>query len=316
MKLVILALTLMSALVSASERVLIISPHGGLGNRLRSICNAIIISQQTGRKVYHTWIPLEVEHHTQHVKDAQLAGWKGYFKDSKDIPIATKKNVPLVDKCYSEWLPEHYWYKHQNIAQKIWCNNVDVSQVKENVDAITTCGSRDHTILIETSMPIKLSVSAGGLTQDEHKTKMSEIYAQYFKPQSYYINVLDQLQSVDICIAIRRGDFLQYFKEAQQSLVDVGVWINNITTSVNEGDSKSFVIFSDDVALRDGLRDIYTESYTPKFPNNRKGKPWDSSFLEFLYLATKCQHIYGTPSSSFSQQAALFGNVYYDPIPI
>ena len=39
--------------------------------------------------------------------------------------------------------------------------------------------------------------------------------------------------------------------------------------------------------------------------------------MEFLFMATKCDYLWGTPKSSFSEEAGAFrGKSHYSPIPV
>ena len=76
------------------------------------------------------------------------------------------------------------------------------------------------------------------------------------------------------------------------------------------------MIFSDDSELVEYLTSLpgITQEY-PLFSNMlRKLLPHQKAMTTFLFLAFKCQIIYGTPTSSFAQEAALFGNRSYDTV--
>lgn len=40
----------------------------------------------------------------------------------------------------------------------------------------------------------------------------------------------------------------------------------------------------------------------------------EKAMFDFLFLALKCEHIYGTPGSSFAQEASLYGLKHYGEI--
>jgi hypothetical protein len=67
-------------------------------------------------------------------------------------------------------------------------------------------------------------------------------------------------------------------------------------------------IFSDDIGYRNELRNII---HTPVHINIQDMKEWEIGFLEFLCLSYNCKIVCGTPHSSFSEQASIFGNKPY-----
>ena len=148
--------------------------------------------------------------------------------------------------------------------------------------------------MIESSYILKPSM----IDEQSWRQMLSRVYAVNFKPNP---NFVVPEEHYDVGISIRRGEFLHYFQEANQSREDLTKWI---TESFN---GLKVVIFSDDHEFRNKMR-IDTNYLNNPIEANES---WIKGFLEFLMLA-KCDRIYGTPSSSFAEEAALFGNKPYN----
>ena len=73
------------------------------------------------------------------------------------------------------------------------------------------------------------------------------------------------------------------------------------------------MIFSDDSELVEHLAALpgINQEYPLLSNMLKKLLPHQKAMTTFLFLALKCKEIYGTPVSSFAQEAALFGNRSY-----
>ena len=112
------------------------------------------------------------------------------------------------------------------------------------------------------------------------------------------IDILNIIPNLDIGISIRRGNLLDYYLEARQSKEDIISWINLKFQG-------SMIIFSDDWEFRDDIKNnIINNTF---YEHNLTLEKWEISFIEFLILAYKCNKIYGTPMSSFAEEAGKFG---------
>ena len=268
-------------------KVLIISPNGGFANRMRTLSAGFLIAELTGRTIYHWW---EIDN-TYHPNECSAslnpkkAGLDGYFT-LKDCPLAPLSNP---DICYTEWLPHEYWYSRQSNGQKKWIPNQLVKYT--NTDDILNDNS--SIILIESSFIYKPS----SIPVDQWQSMLTSAYKRYFYPLEKYLNLLPNTQ-YDIGISIRRNEFLYYFPEANQSMDDIIAWINKMFKD------KSVIIFSDDQSFRDAVR-IATGKLN--CIDDESLEEWEKGFVVFLTLAKCCNSIYGTPSSSFSFESALFG---------
>jgi len=253
-----------------SEKFLIMSPQAGFGNRLRSLASGILLALQTNRTFRYVWEDTNEMINLKHFKD--------YFEET--IFIYDKDNVKL-NSVYSEWKPEDYWYQKQSGGQrKFNFNNVlpvNLNLIKNDTSDI---------ILIETS---------NQLISDE---ELYQIYKTYFIPKEKYKNILNTIPEIETCLSIRRGNLLQYFPDSNQSFEELSKWIIS-------SQFKQMVIFSDDHKFRDNLREIF-----PQISIELNLEPFEVAFMEFLIMAFKCKTIYGTPHSSFSEQASIFGGKF------
>ena len=72
------------------------------------------------------------------------------------------------------------------------------------------------------------------------------------------------------------------------------------------------VCFSDD---KDFIEEFRNSFNIEVITITEKLESWELAFLEFLILAKKCKQIYGTPNSSFAEEAGLFyGKHHYNKI--
>jgi len=289
------------------DKTLIISPQSGLGNRLRAMAAAIIIAEQTNRRLYHAWTPSTPTDARPHVAPLQNLGFEHFFKFSEHIRPADKIQFPIIDMCFSEWLPNDGWYAAQSTAQSQWECIPLAKRFFQEIDPLAT--SRAEVILLETSHATRLSPSMGGYTSEqEWLSAMHKAYT-HLTPKQPYLNLLSNYETVDIGIHIRRGDMLQFFAESRQNLSDLLNWAFALSQHY------TIAIFTDD----NNLKQIFTQTISkhggrirnPAWPESIQIAEWELGFVEFLYLALKCKIVCGTPASSFSKEAAIYGNKPY-----
>ena len=258
------------------EKILIISPQAGFGNRLRAFASGIAISLRENRKPYYLWKD------TKHGHLQNLMDFTEFFEEK----ISKARKDIIIDEVLTEWMPGEYWYQFQSEGQREY----NYKNIKKIRDIFVT----DKTnVLLETS-----------LTLDITDDQMMHVYKTYFKPRKYYMDMLFQIQNnIDIGISIRRGNLLQYFPEANQSIEDIISWINSSFLG------KTIIIFSDDKNFRNEVKKSLKNvtclmNVEEIFPTLRG---YEVAFLEFLILSYNCEKIYGTPKSSFAEHASLFG---------
>ena len=67
--------------------LLIVSPQQGFGNRMRALSSAIVLAQQTGRRLAHCWIACDpVKNAPDFVNRLKLFGFEHFFEFSEFMP--------------------------------------------------------------------------------------------------------------------------------------------------------------------------------------------------------------------------------------
>lgn len=272
-----------------TEKVLIISPSAGMSNKFRALCSAIVLGNYLKRKVYYCWLSEEHEN-IQHVKEIQELKLTDLFDEQYLIP--EYKGESPIDLVYTEWLENSYWYNKQSIAQRKYAGNITKIQIGNNVEEIKKCDA--NVILIETSLTLYL---------DEYKdlleVMMSDVYNRNFKANIKFASLITNFNKDYISVAIRRGDLLAYFIEARQSYEDILQWLKKF-------DKNKLIIFSNDFPFRNRLRKELGITNNIDFLYEGLNDS-EKGFLEFLFISSCSKVVYGTPCSSFYEQAAIHG---------
>lgn len=321
---------------NANDKWLIISPQAGFGNRLRAMCSGILLAKKLGRKPMHAWLPEreeEVMKHTrvEHLQQTRMRHWTDYFVASEKLP-AIDDNVLRREcktiKCYTEWLPGDFWYPAQSRCQRhLAALGIAIEPIRTREDVTTLAGQTktldDKYIMLETSLSVRYSKqrSKSNVSGNESKSeaeseeqtkqsferKLSSVYRKYFAPNKIFSDILATLTNVATGISVRRGEFLHYVSAANVSQDAL------VTKLIPVISSRPYVLFSDDYVFRDQLlAKIRGETYfAPLTLTASISEQWRRAYIEFLTLAFKCDTIYGTASSSFAIEAALFGNKPY-----
>lgn len=271
-----------------NKKILILSPTAGFGNRIRSICGALLLSYMSGRKLYVMWDKEDVDpNDADSIAIIKTTSLYQYFSNIKDCEPLDQSFLP--DVCYSEWLPGEFWYDKQSSAQKKLFP-IKTVKYQSSVDLIN---DTSNIILLEASNVIRTQH-----TDDKTwKTILTSIYKNNFKVCEKYKHT----PAYNVGISIRRGEFLKIYPETNQSLEEISSWIINSFKGLN------VVIFSDDHEFRDKVRQITGHTSNPIVTD----MPWEKGFMEFLTLSN-CGKIYGTKLSSFAEEAALFGDKPYN----
>lgn len=298
-------------MLSETEKILIISPQAGFGNRIRAICSGIVTAEETSRKPYLIW-PTEEQDPTLFTKDfmqMKHQNWESYFQLS--IPIA---NFEFECNCIlSEWLPTNeMWYPKQSSSQLQFLKKNSKIPILKLTDNEHYVYLNIPSILIETSKRIIPNKNLN----DIFDKKMSQIYQKYFIPQQKYIDYMNNIPEYNIGISIRRGNFELYYSDKCTTKLQIINWILLLLTKIIKEQNKKIIIFSDDYKFRDEiichliLKFKVNPEYLPRIidPNLKK---WEIAFIEFLTLSWKCQTIYGTKYSSFAEEAGIFGGKFH-----
>jgi len=293
-------------MLCTSEKILIISPQAGFGNRLRALCSGLVLGKYLNRKVYHLWFNQEIidkqnKHSTSHLSnisnilDMQKISFGDIFDEKyyQSMPLDIK-----IDICFSEWLSIHYWYDSQSFGYRNFGNNCEIIQIGDNADMLLNCNH--NVILLETGHIVKLS-------KYSHcwENEMENMYKNHFYFLEKYTNRFTQ--NIDVGISIRCSpEFLFYYPESYVNQNDIIEWINKIKSS-----GKSVIIFSDDENVRKYIQN--STCFLNDFDRSGLCK-YEEGIVEFIILSQNCKHIYGTHNSSFAQEAAKFGGKQYDII--
>ena len=290
------------------ERTLIISPQAGLANRLRAINSALILAEISERRLLHCWHPIRPGHGQAHVNLIQQCGFEEFFLANEHISAASKGGT--VDEVISEWGPGDYWFQQQSSGQQYF-NKYATSRSTNVAARILHSGATS--ILLETTLRTWPTDHQGidiRLPSGHAKYAAIDAYKK-LSPRPEYLELLQKVPQSTIGIHLRVGDLLKYCPEARQNLDEVAAWIHRLSSP-----NQNIAIFADDSRVLGSL------GLTPDMAafNNEVHRhldnllPAQKAFASLLYLAHKCHVIYGTPGSSFSQEASLFGAKKYGMI--
>lgn len=290
------------------DRILIISPQSGFGNRIRVISSGILLAQKTGRIPYLLWPTTDIKPKLiQDFMNMNYRNWESYFEPSiKCADVNLECNYIL-----SEWLPGKYWYQYQSSGQKLFLElnpKIPVLPLANNLELIN---GNIKSILIETTLKL-----------GQNNIEISQIYQQYFRVKQKYIEYLNNLPNYNIGISVRGKDFKFFYPSSVCQTDKLILWILGLFTKIiKTTKTPKIIIFSDDHQYRDNIISILIDKFKinplcfpkiiePSFEN------WEIAYIEFLILSWKCEKIYGTHHSSFAEEAALFGGKFhYQPIP-
>jgi hypothetical protein len=126
-------------------------------------------------------------------------------------------------------------------------------------------------------------------------------YKKTFKLNPRWQYIYNNLPSFDYGIAIRRGDFLDYFPGDHHKSID------SICSKISNIEGSKYIV-SDDNNYKKEIKER-----TQILADFNLDNPLDMAMLDFLILA-KCKKVIGTKGSSFAKQASLFGNNNYETL--
>ena len=213
-----------------------------------------------------------------------------YFFDFS-IPLFEKNEVDII---FSEWDQNDFWHKQQSTAY----NNLKFRNFRKYISIDEIINSEDDIVVVETSLelfPDNINIPTS--------TIMSAIYCNYFKLSQKWNNFISNIPVFDIGFSIRRGNFLHYNPKSEISLENAMARINSTPGTK--------IIFSDDHEYVSRLRKM-TGAVMDIDMSITQGTV-DHYFSQFLILS-RCLKVIGTQGSSFPEQAAIFGNVPFEPI--
>ena len=266
------------------KKTLIIAPNGGFGNRLRTMVSAIYLAEKLNMNIEHLWVGTQHKCAFKHIQDIHDKSFEHFFKESiKRCDYNTM--VKHVNKTYTEWMPNsnpHAWHNFQSYGQKLL-----ETSVLSNLDLVNEQMNNSENFLIETTYINNLKIT---------DKEINHIYAKYFIPRDEFTNKLNNVEINTIGISIRKGDFESYFPDSVIENSVMVKWLKSLDNPV--------LLFSDDDNYAEEMRKYLKNPIRPMLEGD------DTFFLSFLLLS-KCSKIYGTLSSSFSEEASKFGGVEY-----
>jgi len=288
-----------------SDHFLIISPTAGFANRLRATNSALILAEATGRKLLHRWLPTQTNHPQKHIHYLEHIRLEDIFEYGEGMRPAPDTYQPQL--VLSEWVQGDYWFPYQSSAQSFFQH---YAKERSRDTAAQVLLSKATTILIETSLrfwPYEHPGIADGLPPLIERPSIQAAYKK-IPPSKFYLKILDSFDNCSAGIAIRRGDLLNYNYSSNQ---DPDFIVSCVRSIASEYDTVA--VFSDDhafsleIQLKAGIK-VFGSRF-----NDLVGKllPHQKAALTFFFLALKCNTIFGTPGSSFAQEAALYGGQRY-----
>jgi hypothetical protein len=266
---------------------LVLSPCGGFGNRIRSLCGGVIVAKRLGLRIEHLWDGREYKTaahyagHFQHIQEVHDLGFEHFFE-----PRISRYLGKSILTYYNEWNKNSFWFKYQNYAyNKLKFTHINNLSADTKINGSSAC--------IETAkIPFAIS-----------NEEYTDTYKEFFIPHERYTKQLPTLQKNTIGISIRnKYDFRLYFGDCIVEKWDLIPFLQKFEEPV--------VLFSDEKEYATHLRTFLKNPVEIPF---EKEDVKDRNFLEFLTLAN-CSHIYGTKNSSFAEEAALFRGASYSPI--
>jgi len=289
-----------------TPKTIIISPQGGLGNRLRAMNSALIAAEELGYRIKHAWHSSEPNHNVDFINRLKHFSFSHFFEEDFITPAGKSQEINSV---ISQCAPGDYWYKTHSSAQK----NYSVSCLQRSRNTMHELRTSKHNnILIETTLrfwPRNYPGIHELVLNQAEATRVSKAY-QRFTPKRNYLDITNKIEPVEIGLCIRTGDLLDYYQNARQDIRKIAEWIKN------KFSTKSIAIFSNDINTQDSLYKE-CELQPPKGYLSEEVfmlPPHQRALIQFLYLANNCNNIYGTPGSSFGQEAALFNLKPYHKI--
>lgn len=267
-------------------------------NRFRAICAAMLLGRLSGRQVLHNWaaepgFPGE----DPPVARMRPRTLEDFFQPDAAIPYIELGREAAVDAVFSEWGEGECWYERQSSAIRRSGFAGGIRVERECADPILD--SPAETVLLETSLAMKPSF----LSQTEFDRELASIYRRHFRPLARFDEMSRRFLPADgfVGLHIRRTDHLQYVAAARIDLAD---WQAVIGKEIDP--SEPLFVFSDDMAFKRRLERKLPHRCLDAGDSGATSAT-DQAFAEFLALA-RASRIYGTAGSSFSREAALFGN--------
>ncbi len=235
------------------QRTLIISPNGGMGNRFRALCSAIVLSKHLGRTLYHAWTGYDDEPSPiSNVRDAQRLSLEHFLNTNGLVPrVPVLESAvglrPHVDVCFSEWVPGQYWFHWQSDAYRHLGGGCPVIPLGVNGDASLKCTA--PVVLLETSLCVRLTAHL-----QTWNSSMMEAYARMRIPDCYTAR-LAEANGAALGVSVRASkSFTDYFPLSVPSIETIAAELRAFNAAFP---SQKVVVFSDIPSVETELRSTY-----------------------------------------------------------
>lgn len=259
--------------------MIIVKPNGGLGNRMRVIHSAILLSKlHNAGKVKVLW-----------KKDAGLnAGFFELFEPTPQIEVV--ENIALMGL---------YFYGAKKLMRYEFIDDVLAERYRF-----------DKTFWNERSKNILLNTCFDFLSSDQ-----MENYYSMFKPikniQEKIEELIGKFTTNTIGVQIRRTDHVVSKENSK-----IEYFVGKMKQMLNQDESTSFFLTTDDVMVEEKLRGIFEERIILQADKdlNRNSLDGIKAAVIDMYGLSVTKHILGSYSSSFGEVAAGIGKKSYEMV--
>ena len=152
---------------------------------------------------------------------------------------------------------------------------------------------------------------------------MAVVYRDHFRPRSEYVELFRTIPSHRVAVHVRRGDHPTYYVESRQSVEELGTWIQSVASTTQKNivraeeeetnaAAAAVVVVSDDLGLCRSFNEMVDNESAVARAEERMRDDDASAMLNLLFdffVLSKALVVFGTPRSSFSEEAVCFGGV-------
>jgi hypothetical protein len=97
--------------------MIVISPQGGFGNRMRTMCGACFLAESRAFTLQHIWDGGSYTFVFPHIQKIHDCSFEHFFEST--IPRYVSGEDETLQVCCTEWIPdEQLWYPFQSYGQK------------------------------------------------------------------------------------------------------------------------------------------------------------------------------------------------------
>lgn len=262
---------------------IIINPIGGLANRMRAIAAGVSLSLETGSKCKIVW-PVNTDLYCPFDLLFKKLPYNIEVRNIKGREDLLFYDIPRKRNMYISGLLQYGKY-----CKKIVDSHDDIKS------EVTKCMKSDKPFLIRSGL--------------EFYDYSPRLYRNLFHPQEYIVDkvneIIDTAYSGKIIgIHIRRTDNAKSISESPLEL-----FIETVNRELKNDPNVKFYLATDDEWTKEHLTTLYGDRiiYSTSNADRTSVEGIKDAMIEMLCLS-KCEKIYGSYWSSFSEAAALYGN--------